>query len=150
MDTQSTRVGRCFCGDVTFEVTGDPLKMGYCHCTSCRIWSAGPVNAFSLWKPEAVRVIAGQEHIGTYYKTDRSHRSFCKRCGGHLWTDHPPLGLIDVYAALIDGLEFQPALHIHYGERMISIPDDLPKFRDLPAELGGSGEQVAASSVPPV
>ena len=27
--------------------------MGYCHCRSCRSWSGGPVNAFSLWKPES-------------------------------------------------------------------------------------------------
>lgn len=30
--------------------------MGYCHCESCRHWSAGPVNAFTLWKPEALQI----------------------------------------------------------------------------------------------
>jgi len=48
--------GSCFCGAVQFTVTGAPVAMGYCHCDSCRHWSAGPVNAFSLWKPEAVQV----------------------------------------------------------------------------------------------
>ncbi|MDF3011066.1 MAG: glutathione-dependent formaldehyde-activating, partial [Burkholderiales bacterium] len=41
--------GACFCGTVKFVVTGEPAAMGYCHCTSCRHWSAGPVNAFTLW-----------------------------------------------------------------------------------------------------
>jgi hypothetical protein len=50
-----THVGSCFCGAVELEVTGSPEGMGYCHCRSCRSWSGGPVNAFSLWKPEAVR-----------------------------------------------------------------------------------------------
>ena len=50
--------GRCFCGAVQIEVSGEPEAMGYCHCASCRSWSAGPVNAFSLWKPERVRVVA--------------------------------------------------------------------------------------------
>src|SRR5258708_37295457 len=45
--------GECFCGTVKIEVSGDPEGMGYCHCQSCRQWSGGPVNAFSLWKPEA-------------------------------------------------------------------------------------------------
>jgi len=30
------------------EVTGSPEAMGYCHCGSCRSWSGGPVNAFTL------------------------------------------------------------------------------------------------------
>jgi hypothetical protein len=46
--------GSCFCGAVQFTVTGEPASMGYCHCTSCRHWSASPVNAFTLWSPESV------------------------------------------------------------------------------------------------
>ena len=49
-------IGNCFCGAVEIEVRGAPEAMGYCHCRSCRSWSGGPVNAFSLWKPEAVRI----------------------------------------------------------------------------------------------
>ena len=47
-------IGRCFCGAVEIEADGAPEAMGYCHCSSCRSWSGGPVNAFSLWKPETV------------------------------------------------------------------------------------------------
>ncbi|MCW8859619.1 MAG: GFA family protein, partial [Deltaproteobacteria bacterium] len=42
--------GSCFCGAVEFTLTGQPEAMGYCHCDSCRHWSAGQVNAFTLWK----------------------------------------------------------------------------------------------------
>ena len=48
--------GNCFCGAVEVQVTGSPEGMGYCHCSSCRSWSGGPVNAFTLWKPEAVEI----------------------------------------------------------------------------------------------
>ena len=51
-----THSGSCFCGAVKLEVAGEPAAMGFCHCRSCRSWSGGPVNAFSLWKPEAVTV----------------------------------------------------------------------------------------------
>ena len=54
-----THAGTCFCGAVGIEVTGTPEAMGYCHCESCRAWSAGPVNTFTLWKPENVRVTKG-------------------------------------------------------------------------------------------
>ena len=135
--------GRCFCGTVQIEVTGTPEAMGYCHCGSCRSWSGGPVNAFSLWKPEAVKVTAGAAHVGTFNKTKMSFRKFCTRCGGHLMTDHPPLGLIDVFAATIPTLNFVPAVHVNYAETVLPMRDGLPKLKDFPAEMGGSGEAVA-------
>ncbi len=51
-----THAGRCFCGTVEIAVNGEPVGMGFCHCQSCRTWSAAPVNAFTLWPQEAVRV----------------------------------------------------------------------------------------------
>jgi hypothetical protein len=135
--------GSCFCGAVQFTASGEPAAMGYCHCESCRHWSAGPVNAFTLWHPDAVRVTKGSEHIGTYAKTPQSERSWCARCGGHLFTRHPAWDLIDVYAATIPGFVFEPALHVHYRERVLPIRDGLPKMRDIPKEMGGSGEVLA-------
>jgi len=61
--------GSCFCGAIRFTVTGEPAAMGYCHCESCRTWSAAPVNAFTLWKPDAVQITQGAENIRTYSKT---------------------------------------------------------------------------------
>lgn len=65
--------GKCFCGAVELEADGEPEAMGYCHCSSCRSWSAGPVNAFTLWKPANVRVTKGADAIGTYHKDRKSH-----------------------------------------------------------------------------
>ena len=135
--------GSCFCGAVTLEVSGAPEAMGYCHCESCRSWSAGPVNAFSLWKPENVKVTKGQDQLGTFTKNPSSDRQFCKKCGGHVMTGHPGMGLIDVYAATIPTFAFKPAVHVSYGETVLRIKDGLPKFKDFPKEFGGSGEMLA-------
>ena len=139
MSNGNTHAGSCFCGAVQFEVAGQPAAMGYCHCESCRHWSAGPVNAFTLWKPEALRVTSGAASIGTYKKTPVSYRKWCKQCGGHLVTDHPTLGLVDIYAALLPRLQFEPGVHVHYQETVLRIGDGRPKFKDLPKEMGGSG-----------
>ena len=136
-------VGSCLCGSVKLEVTGSPEAMGYCHCSSCRSWSGGPVNAFSLWKADAVQVKAGAEHIATFQKTSLSQRKYCKKCGGHLMTGHQPLGLVDVFAATIPTLNFVPGVHVNYAETVLPMKDGLPKLKDFPAELGGSGESVA-------
>jgi hypothetical protein len=131
--------GRCFCGEVQLTVTGEPVGMGYCHCESCRHWSAGPVNAFTLWKPESVKVTKGESSLGSWSKTPASIRKWCKTCGGHVLTEHPSMGVTDVYAAVIPDFPYEAGVHVHYQETRLPMRDGLPKMQDLPAEMGGSG-----------
>jgi hypothetical protein len=138
-----TYTGRCFCGAVEVQTTGEPEAMGYCHCRSCRSWSGGPVNAFTLWKPDAVRVTSGEAHVATFQKTAMSQRQYCAKCGGHLMNRHPTLGLVDVFAATIPDLPFVPAVHVNYADTVLPMRDGLPKLKDFPAELGGTGESMA-------
>lgn len=140
MSEQKTYAGKCFCGAVEVSVSGEPVVMGYCHCRDCRDWSAAPINAFTIWKPESVRVTKGAGNLGTANRTDRSSRKWCKTCGGHVLTDHPHMGVVDVYAATIPDLPFKPALHVHYQETVMHVRDGLPKMKDTPKEFGGSGE----------
>lgn len=131
--------GKCFCGAVELRATGEPVAMGFCHCASCRSWSAGPVNAFTLWQPDAVEITNGADQVATYHKTEKSYRKWCKRCGGHLFTEHPAWKVTDVYAATLPELTFKPALHVNYQESVLRIRDGLPKLKDMPKEMGGSG-----------
>ena len=144
MSKQQETQGRCFCGAVEIQVVGEPVAMGYCHCTSCREWAAAPVNAFALWVPSAVTVLRGADRLGRYQKTERSIRRWCTRCGGHVLTEHPLWGVIDVYAATIPGLRFEPGVHVNYAETVLRMHDGLPKQNDYPADMGGSGTLIAA------
>lgn len=134
--------GACFCGAVEIEAQGQPEAMGYCHCASCRSWSAGPVNAFTLWKPETVTVTKGRDKLAGFMKTEKSDRQFCTVCGGHVMTKHPTFGLTDVFAATLPSVTFEPGVHVNYAECVLPMKDGLPKLKDFPAELGGSGEAV--------
>jgi hypothetical protein len=138
-----TYTGECFCGAVKLEASGEPEAMGYCHCRSCRSWSGGPVNAFSLWTPASVKVVAGEDHVATFAKTPLSERKYCAKCGGHLMTNHPPLGMVDIFSATLPDLDFKPGVHINYAETVLPMKDGLPKLKDFPKEFGGSGEAVA-------
>ena len=138
----SEHKGSCFCGAVELTLTGAPAAMGYCHCNSCRHWSAGPVNAFTLWKPDAVKVTKGAENVGVFHKTGRSDRKWCTICGGHLFTDHPEWKLVDVYAATIPEFAFKAGVHVNYSQTVLPMKDGLPKLKDFPPELGGTGETV--------
>jgi len=137
-----TYMGSCFCGEVELEATGTPAVMGFCHCEDCKAWSGAPINAFTLWAPGNVRITKGEASVGTFNKTEGSYRKFCKVCGGHIMTDHPGMKLVDVCASVLQGFNYEPTLHVHYGNKMVAMKDGLPKFRDLPAEFGGSGEML--------
>ena len=139
MRRHDSNIGRCFCKAVQLRTVGQPVAMGYCHCRSCREWSASPVNAFTLWKPEAVEITQGAERLGAYSRSSNSRRQWCISCGGHLFTEHPTMGLLDIFAAVIPQLTFEPALHVHYQETVLRSFDGLPKLKDLPAAMGGSG-----------
>jgi hypothetical protein len=141
--TMSEYKGTCFCGAVQVTVSGEPAGMGYCHCKDCRKWSAGPVNAFTLWKADSVKVTKGADQVGTFSKSPNSMRKWCKTCGGHVMTDHPQWGLVDVYAAVIDTLPFKPGVHANYESTVLRMRDGLPKQKDFPKELGGSGTAIA-------
>ena len=48
----------------------------------------------------------------------------------------------DVPAGSVSGLSYKPTLHVHYGEKVMTVRDGLPKFKDFPKDFGGSGDTV--------
>ena len=40
------RTGGCACGGVRFVATGEPLRMGLCHCLTCQRAHAAAYNPF--------------------------------------------------------------------------------------------------------
>ena len=77
-----------------------------------------------------------------FQKTELTQRQYCKKCGGHLMSNHPPLGLVDVFAATLPTLKFVPGVHVNYAETVLRMVDGLPKLKDFPQEFGGTGEAV--------
>jgi hypothetical protein len=135
-----THSGSCYCGAVAIEASGAPVNMGYCHCGSCRAYTGGPVNAFTLWKIGDVKPTKGAESLNKFKSSEMSIRCYCTKCGGNVFVEHPTLGLIDVPAGVLPTLTFKPTVHLNYEETVLPMKDGLPKLRDFPAEIGGSGQ----------
>ena len=57
--------------------------------------------------------------------------------------NHPTFGLVDIFTATIPTLAFTPGVHVNYAETVLPMWHGLPKLKDFPAELGGSGERMA-------
>lgn len=136
------RKSHCMCGDVELEIEGAPAVMAYCHCESCRRWLSAPIHASALFPTDRVRVSKGGELLGVHKRTEASLRHFCKRCGAAVLIRHPQLGMTDVPAFSIEGLDYRPTLHVNYGEKVMSMRDGLPKYKDFPESFGGSDQKL--------
>lgn len=79
MDNQNIpfRSGSCLCRGVTFRVSGEPLRIGICHCTDCRKASGSAFSAFAIWPAESFEQLTG-------YTNSYGGRSFCSTCGGRV------------------------------------------------------------------
>ena len=73
------RSGSCMCRGVTFRVTGEPLRVGICHCADCRKTSGGPFAAFAIWPSSAFEQRSG-------FLSSYAGRSFCTTCGGRVFS----------------------------------------------------------------
>jgi hypothetical protein len=136
------RTASCFCGGVEIEVEGGPLVQGYCHCNSCRRWTAQPFMAYALWPSPLVRVKTGADRSGSASRNKDLTVHFCRDCGGNLIAVSKVAGVTDVFPMVISDFEFAPASHLNYAERVMDVRDGLPKYRDMPERAGGSGEMM--------
>lgn len=76
-DGARIRRGGCSCGAVRFELRGEPLAVGICHCTDCRKATGSAFFAYADWPPSGFSVTGeAREYHG---------RSFCPTCGSRLF-----------------------------------------------------------------
>ena len=76
-DGVRVRCGGCSCGAVRFEVRGEPIAVGTCHCFECRKATGAAYVTYADW-PRSAFTSAGhaREYMG---------RSFCTICGSRLY-----------------------------------------------------------------
>ncbi len=105
---------------------------------------------------DAVRVIEGEDHVRSYSKGDKTIRKWCNICGGHLFTYHQKIRLIDVYPAVLQSYNFQPTVHLCYHKCVAPIRDALTKKgmygEDVPEhapDAGMWGGAAAGSAMSP-
>jgi len=76
--TTKTYQGSCHCKRVRYQVDLDLAKgTGRCNCTLCtklRAWSANV-------KPDAFKLLSGEDALSTYSKSEYMQYRFCRHCG---------------------------------------------------------------------
>jgi len=131
--------GKCACGSVTFEANGEPRVQLYCHCRSCQTAHAAPLVEGALFKASDVTFSGETTRVTVTGRADAAVRLVCIKCGTKVINEpNPKLRLI--LPSLCESRDwFKPSMHIHFQDHVLEPRDDLPKYLDLPAPMGGSG-----------
>jgi hypothetical protein len=105
--------GGCLCGNVRIVASGQPYRVGLCHCLDCRKHHGALFHASAIFPQEAVSIEGEtREYAG---------RFFCPRCGSSVFSRsldevEVNLGALDV----IDG--FQPTYELWTIRRESWLP----------------------------
>ena len=131
------RTGRCHCGKLSYQVTGEPITVSLCHCTDCRRAAGAPMVAWAMFPATALEVMAGE--VKVYASSEHGRRHFCPDCGAGLFyhNDVTLPGIIDIQVVTLDDAEsLPPRVQVQLAERLFWVPHahDLPGFERYPGD----------------
>ncbi len=117
--------GRCFCGQIKFQIDGPISACVSCHCESCRRQYSAPMTTYVGVPDGQWRWLSGT--VKTFHSSPGVERTFCGICGTPLsFRSENMSGVMHLYvAALENPEEIEPTLHVAYEEKLRWLkPDD--------------------------
>lgn len=127
--SQATITGHCYCGAVSFEISGRSEWVGHCHCESCRRHTGSVMTTFAGFHEDQVIFTGAMPQ--RYRSDDGVTRSFCGQCGSPVAYQsldqagqmHMQLGLFDDLEALV------PEDHSFLNEKVswLRVDEHLPE-----------------------
>ncbi len=130
--------GRCYCGEVRYEVDGAKLFSAQCHCRECQYFSGGGPNYVFGAPAAGFRYTRGEPKAFTRSDLDRpATREFCGTCGTHIRTlapHRPELALLKT-GTLDDPSLFgtaQMAIYLCDRQAFHSVPEGIAAFDKVP------------------
>ena len=109
----TTHIGRCTCGNIEFEFTGNPLRTFLCYCTECQRTTGSENALLTLVPAKAFQLKKGAPSI--YKRPGSSGKDvvihFCGDCGAGLYGEVTAYGLVSIATArLEDTSRHQPTI----------------------------------------
>jgi hypothetical protein len=126
--------GECFCGAITYKVSGQLRDARSCHCSRCRKAFSSQASAYALVDPEDFEWLSGEDLLTSYIGQHRAGLMFCSRCGSTL------CGVVDgvVHGVTLGCVNGDPKIeigrHIFVGSKAAweVIPEGIAAFEEGP------------------
>jgi len=128
--------GKCLCGEVKYEVLGEPVFQGNCHCIDCRKNTGAGFATILFFKEEQVVQLSGK--TSTFkYKADSGNskiKFFCQRCGSWVFgTNSGREGIKSIYVGTLDNASFvKPQFNVYTSRALpyVNINESLNNFEE--------------------
>ena len=130
-----THPGKCHCGAIQYELTGEPKVVALCHCSDCRRSAGAPFVAWAMYPESSLTVTKGVPK--TINSSGTAIRSFCSECGSGLFYRNEAVlpGIVDIQSATLDNPNaLKPTVQIQTAERLnwVTRMNELPEFERFP------------------
>ena len=129
------QLGRCYCGEIRYELSQPVELTANCHCRNCRRANGAAFTTLTPVRTENFRLTAGHDSL-TEFQTGSGSRFFCGKCGGRLFSRPDILpGLTNLLVATLDEEPtIPPSMHMNVESKApwYQILDDSPQFPGLP------------------
>ena len=126
--------GQCHCGDVKYEVTGEPIHQALCHCTDCQRHAGAPMVGWALFPDDRISIHGEPKE---YASSEHGRRQFCGNCGTSLFYRNAQIfpeqtdvqiATLDDPGAIVPQAQIQTAERVGWMEKL----DSMPKFERYP------------------
>ena len=130
--------GRCYCGELQYEVSGDPVLKGQCHCRECQYVSGGGPNFIFGFRVKGFAYTAGQPSGFTRNDLESAvTREFCAKCGTHTLSRVPSIpGVVIIKVGTLDDpKQFggpDMAIYMCDAQPFHTVPEGVPHFDKIP------------------
>ena len=125
--------GGCYCGQVRYEINGEPQASLHCHCRECQYISGGNPAALMIFPLDAFRLEHGE--MKQFRRSDLERpvtRYFCENCGTGVASETPnrPGSIVMKVGTFDDPSIFAPAVAIFTCDKQDfhHIPAEIPTF----------------------
>ena len=128
------REGGCFCGQVRYRLTAEPMFVHCCHCRDCQTQSGGGFAVNALIETAHIELVRGTPApVSMPTGSGRPHDIHrCPTCQTALWSDYgrrPALRFVRVMT-LDDHDAVEPDVHIFTRSKLpwVKLPEGARAF----------------------
>jgi len=97
--------GSCLCGQVTYASSEIGPNITKCHCKLCQKTSGSAYGDYTTAPVSSFTWTSGEDLLTKYESSPGVFRNFCPRCGTHMPSAHPPLGIVFIQPGTLDSEE---------------------------------------------
>ncbi|MDX8394529.1 MAG: GFA family protein [Mariprofundales bacterium] len=76
----SVNKGKCFCGEVIFNLTTKIMNVVNCNCNLCRSHSGAAFSTYAALPYTSLQIIKGHDSLRSY-QMNEGKKHFCNNCG---------------------------------------------------------------------